>query len=318
MPLCLIGMGANLGDPAETLRAALDALAGEPGFELVAASKFLATRPIGGPEGQGEFLNACATIRTDLSPRETIAALLRIEANLGRTRRTRWEARRLDLDLLLYGEEIYRAEGIEVPHPRMASRRFVLDPAEEIAAEMVHPITGWTIGAIARHLRSAPNVAMLTGLDSDGRGQVVEQLRRLPFPEGRSSQSARFRLIELLDAIPGRQDQVAFREAFLEPRDVPDGSAATVPVVLDFWPGEPLLWMDKNSREEDRLLTVLNEIPAPKLLIDLYVPDGDPTVEERWLDLLRSRAPAPWIRVDATNPQQATTEILAALEAMQG
>lgn len=312
MPLCLIGMGANLGDPAETLRAALDALSAWPGIEVVAASRFLATKPIGGPEGQGEFLNACATIRTDLSPRETIQALLAIEASLGRTRRTRWEARKLDLDLLLYDDRTFREQGVEVPHPRMPSRRFVLDPAEEIAAEMVHPTTGWTVGAMARHLREAPNVAMLTGLREVDRARIVQEATNLA-----ARRSSSVSILAGTAGTDAAERERAASNAF-EAATFLGWQAPSTVVVLDFWPGEALLWTDAIPAHAEQVRAALANQPAPKLLIDLYLPDRDPGDEVRWLGILRSDAPAPWIRVDASNPEQAATEFLAALEAMQG
>jgi 2-amino-4-hydroxy-6-hydroxymethyldihydropteridine diphosphokinase len=310
MPFCLIGMGANLGEPAETLTSALDALAGHAAIELVAASSFLETKPIGGPVGQGTFLNACATIRTDRSPQETIRTLLEIEASLGRTRRTRWEARKLDLDLLLYGDAVCREQGVEIPHPRMASRRFVLDPAAEIAADMIHPITGWTIGNMARHLREAPNVAMLTGISSVDASRIAENLA------GRSDDTLAIRASTgpSSDHPRGRIDAIsaAFAKAA-------EGSGAGPPlvVVLDFWPGESLLWRAETSTS-DAVSNLVADQPAPRLLIDLYLPDEDPSLAAQWAENLRAFAPSPWIRVNAANPEAAEVEIVAALQAMQG
>jgi 2-amino-4-hydroxy-6-hydroxymethyldihydropteridine diphosphokinase len=312
MPRCLIGLGANLGEPAETLRAALDALARHPGIEFVAASSFLETKPIGGPVGQGTFLNACATIRTERSPRETIQTLLEIEASLGRTRRTRWEARKLDLDLLLYGDAVCREQGVEIPHPRMASRRFVLDPAAEIAGGMIHPTTGWTIGAMARHLREAPNVAMLTGLAVDQKTKVIRKLEDAMAAGGATFMA--FRVPDCDDlSIRGK----AVRATFDVAGDVAYPPFATL-VILDFWPGESLLWKEQSLPDEEQILSLLAEQPAPKLLIDLYVPGEDAALAERWGQILRAHAPAPWIRVNAAHPEAAETEIVAALQAMQG
>jgi 2-amino-4-hydroxy-6-hydroxymethyldihydropteridine diphosphokinase len=311
MPLCLIGMGANLGEPAETLRTALDALSAHSAIELVAASSFLETKPIGGPVGQGTFLNACATIRTDLSPQETIGALLDIEASLGRTRRTRWEARKLDLDLLLYGDAVCREQGVEIPHPRMASRRFVLDPAAEIAAGMIHPITGWTIGQMARSLREAPNVAMLTGLPGVDRALIAESLeKRAP--------SLTFSLAAFHDSSLGSftERRTILRKAFAAARPISFYRSSTS--VLDFWPGESLLWTEENSSDEAIALPFVKRPQSPKLLIDLYLPDEDPSLAERWAQILKAHAPAPWIRVNAANQEAAEVEILAALQAMQG
>lgn len=312
MPFCLIGLGANLGEPAETLRSALEALANHPEIEFVAASSFLETKPIGGPAGQGTFLNACATVRTERSPRETIQALLEIEASLGRTRRTRWEARKLDLDLLLYGEAICREQGVEIPHPRMASRRFVLDPAAEIAPEMIHPTTGWTIGRMARHLREAPNVAMLTGLALDERTIVVRRLE-----EAMSAGSGKFIALN-----SSRHDDLVARHMFA--RGAFDAASAladkpvVLPMILDFWLGESLLWKEASSPEAAEVRALIAQQPAPKLLIDLYVRDEDASRVERWRRILKAHAPAPWIRVNAANPEAAVTEIVAALQAMQG
>lgn len=311
MPLCLIGLGANLGEPAETLSAAFDALASRPEIEFVAASSFLETKPIGGPAGQGIFLNACATIRTERSPRDTIQTLLEIEASLGRTRRTRWEARKLDLDLLLYGESICREQGVEIPHPRMASRRFVLDPASEIAPEMIHPTTGWTIGKMAKHLREAPNVAMLTGLLGTDISRIAERL------QNRSDETLSIRAIRVSKDIDQGSRHRAVSKAFAAEAEAA-GSASPTVVILDFWLGESLLWKEANSPEAAEVLSLLAEQPAPKLLIDLYVPSEDAPHAERWRQILKAHAPAPWIRVNAANPEAAETEIVAALQAMQG
>lgn len=311
MPLCLIGLGANLGEPAETLRSALDALASQPGIEFLAASSFLETKPIGGPVGQGTFLNACATIRTERSPRETIQTLLEIEASLGRTRRTRWEARKLDLDLLLYGDAICREQGVEIPHPRMASRRFVLDPAAEIAPGMIHPTTGWTIGAMARHLLEAPNVAMLTGLPGVDASTIAKRLAN----RGDETLSIRSALA------PAGGDDASHDRAVADAFAAAAESLGSLPptvVILDFWLGESLLWMEENSPEKAKVLFLLAEQRAPKLLIDLYLPDENQPAAERWRQVLKAHAPAPWIRVNATNPEAAEVEIVAALQAMQG
>jgi hypothetical protein len=96
------------------------------------------------------------------------------------------------------------------------------------------------------------------------------------------------------------------------------GSASPTVVILDFWLGESLLWKEANSPEAAEVLSLLAEQPAPKLLIDLYVPSEDAPHAERWRQILKAHAPAPWIRVNAANPEAAETEIVAALQAMQG
>ena len=142
---CLIALGSNLGDRETNLRGAIDDLDAQPKLILIAMSRLYASEAIGGPPGQGAFLNAAATIDTSLSPRELLDLLLAIETKLGRTREVHWGPRTIDLDLLLYDDEIIDEPDLRVPHPRMHERRFVLAPAAEIAAEMIHPLLHRTI-----------------------------------------------------------------------------------------------------------------------------------------------------------------------------
>ncbi len=121
----VIGLGSNLGDRETHLTAAIRDL-GRLG-ELVAASAFYETAPVGGPE-QGPYLNAAVALDTDLSARAVLDECLRIESAHGRERRQRWGPRTLDLDILLYGTETINEEGLKVPHPRLHERRFVLEP----------------------------------------------------------------------------------------------------------------------------------------------------------------------------------------------
>lgn len=161
MTPCLIGLGANLGDRADRLRAALDRLAARPGIESLAVSRFAETLPVGGPEDQPPYLNAAATLRTGLPPESLLAALQDIEAELGRVRSERWGARTLDLDLLLYGDGMWHSPTLTVPHPRLCCRRFVLEPAAEIAADWRHPECGLTIADLLRNLARTPYYAAL-------------------------------------------------------------------------------------------------------------------------------------------------------------
>jgi 2-amino-4-hydroxy-6-hydroxymethyldihydropteridine diphosphokinase len=131
-----VGLGSNLGDRAQTLRAALDRLAATPGVEVVAVSSLRETDPVGPVTDQPRFLNGAAALETSLSPRRLLEVLLEVEADFGRTRSgLPGGPRTLDLDLLLYGDERVNEAGLQVPHPRLHERPFVLEPLQEL---------GWT------------------------------------------------------------------------------------------------------------------------------------------------------------------------------
>ena len=145
-----IGLGSNRGDSSALLRLAAGSLLGLPGSELVAASHLYRTAPVG--EGfSGDFFNAVLGLRTRLSPGELLARCQRIEAELGRDRETSPD-RTADLDILLFGDLVVSEPGLEIPHPRLAERRFVLEPLAEVAPEQIHPVSGKTIGELLSSL----------------------------------------------------------------------------------------------------------------------------------------------------------------------
>lgn len=138
MARAFIGLGSNLGDRARHLRAAVEAL-DQAGQSVVRVSEFLNTSPVGKTD-QPDFLNAAAELRTDLTARALLSLLLEVEERLGRVRTERWGPRTVDLDLLLYDEQVIREPGLEVPHPRLHERFFVLAPLAEIAPDVRHPV----------------------------------------------------------------------------------------------------------------------------------------------------------------------------------
>jgi 2-amino-4-hydroxy-6-hydroxymethyldihydropteridine diphosphokinase len=140
-----LGLGSNLGDRRRNLEAALDALRAHPQIAVTAVSSFLETDPVGGPPGQGKFLNAAAKIETDLSPEALLKELKRVERALGRKPGPRWGPREIDLDILLCGDTILETGTLVIPHPRMRERRFVLEPLAEIAPAARDPVTGRTV-----------------------------------------------------------------------------------------------------------------------------------------------------------------------------
>jgi 2-amino-4-hydroxy-6-hydroxymethyldihydropteridine diphosphokinase len=140
-----IGLGANLGDREATMRRAIELL----GDGVVAVSSFRETDPVG-YEDQPRFLNAAVALETELSPRELLDRLLAVERELGRTRDgPRYGPRTIDLDLLLYGEAVVEEQGLRVPHPRLAERRFALEPLAELDPGLTIPGAGAVSAVLA-------------------------------------------------------------------------------------------------------------------------------------------------------------------------
>jgi len=134
-----IGLGSNMGDRAGHLRAALERLAQLPQTRVIRCSSWHETAPVGGPP-QGMFLNGVARIETSLKPKDLLERLQLIEEELGRPReRVQWGPRVIDLDLLDYDGLTLNLPGLELPHPRLRKRPFVLIPLAEIAPEWRHP-----------------------------------------------------------------------------------------------------------------------------------------------------------------------------------
>ena len=134
----LIALGSNLGDRAGLLLGGLARLSALDGFELAGLSQVYETEPVG-PAGQGPYLNAVLRGRSELTPRELLREMLRIEASLGRLRQQRWGPRTLDLDLLDYGGLVLEEPGLRLPHPRLHQRPFVLVPLGDVAPDWRHP-----------------------------------------------------------------------------------------------------------------------------------------------------------------------------------
>ena len=149
-----IALGGNLGDRAETLATALVMLKEHQGISVLRLSKMVQTAPVGGPDGQGDYLNAAAKIETSLSPVQLMSVLQDIERKLGRDRASeqRWGPRTCDLDILLIGDVVMDTPELTIPHPRMHERRFVLGPLDEIAADAVHPIFNKTVSTLLADL----------------------------------------------------------------------------------------------------------------------------------------------------------------------
>ncbi|MGH9711298.1 MAG: 2-amino-4-hydroxy-6-hydroxymethyldihydropteridine diphosphokinase [Candidatus Acidiferrales bacterium] len=146
MKTVYLSLGSNVGDREKHLAAAIDAL-GAHGIRITRQSSIYATEPVDF-ETQSWFLNCVVEAATDLMPRQLLRAIRQIENQIGRRRLVRSGPRVIDLDILLCGSSIIRTPELEVPHPRMADRRFVLAPLTEIASTVRHPVKNKTIAEL--------------------------------------------------------------------------------------------------------------------------------------------------------------------------
>ncbi len=138
-----LSLGSNLGDRERNLRDALGLLAG-PRLRVLRVSSLYETAPLE-LRDQPWFLNAVAEVETDLFPKQLLARVQKIERQLGRKRIVPKGPRTIDIDILLYGAAVIDAEELQVPHPRLAERRFVLEPLAELAPDLRHPVTRRTV-----------------------------------------------------------------------------------------------------------------------------------------------------------------------------
>ena len=165
MAVVYVAMGSNLGRRVATLGLAKEQLVAVGGLVLTDSSPYYETEPESipsppeadsraGPGGldQPHFINSVLRLQTDLAPAELRQRLQRIEQALGRQRGIRWGPRTIDLDVLLYDDIVMREEALEIPHPRMHERRFVLEPLCDIAPEIRHPLLGKTARELLKGL----------------------------------------------------------------------------------------------------------------------------------------------------------------------
>jgi len=132
MTICYLGIGSNLGDRCKNIKLALQKINKLQDTRVIKASKIMESRPQGGPPGQHKFLNAAAKIKTDYSPYILLKKLKQIEKELGRKKTVRFAPRSIDLDILFYGDRVINKKTLQVPHPRIFQRDFVIRPLSEI------------------------------------------------------------------------------------------------------------------------------------------------------------------------------------------
>ena len=161
MGICYIGIGSNLGDRRAYIERAIERIRKAKGVTLLRSSSLYETEAVGDVP-QGKFLNGVVEVEASLSPRELLRALNRIEDELERTREVAKGPRTIDLDILLYGDEVVDEAGLVVPHPRMHERDFVLRPLKELAPDLRHPTLKAKIKAIDA---STPLKSMVSGVE---------------------------------------------------------------------------------------------------------------------------------------------------------
>jgi 2-amino-4-hydroxy-6-hydroxymethyldihydropteridine diphosphokinase len=284
MTSCLLGLGSNLGDRESTIRAALTEIDSLPDVLLSRQSSLGESPPIGGPSQQENFLNAAAVIETTIPPLRLLDELRTIEIRNGRQPTERWGPRTIDIDLLLYGNEVMETEMLTLPHPRLAFRRFVLEPAAEVAPKMLHPIIGWPVERLLLHLDAASDQLAILSTSKELRSQVVD----------------------IVGPKIGARDT--------EP---PNFSTAE-----HHWPREWTTWLSipaiPTSKPVTGSQTSLPYAAAafPKLSILLDDPVAKPGNKLQWSSLVRQPGRGPMLRLQTIIPSQFEAEITASVAAV--
>ncbi|OYD92218.1 2-amino-4-hydroxy-6-hydroxymethyldihydropteridine diphosphokinase [Nostoc sp. 'Peltigera membranacea cyanobiont' 213] len=155
-----VALGSNIGDSQTLLEAAIQTLAQTPGIILEARSNWYQTKAVGPP--QPDYLNGCVTLQVEMLPQQLLEILLGIEQQFGRVRQEHWGPRTLDLDLLLYDDFILDTPNLQIPHPRMRDRAFVLVPLAEIAPDWIEPVSGCVIKGLLKEV-DCSDVCLIDG-----------------------------------------------------------------------------------------------------------------------------------------------------------
>lgn len=348
MSFCVIGLGSNVGERQRTLDQAVEILARHSQITLRRRSTLRQTSAAGGPSGQAPFLNAAIAIETTLSPHALLAVLLQTENSLGRQRIERWGPRTLDLDLLLFDELVLESPDLVVPHPRLAWRRFALDPAAEVAGSKVHPTIGWTLDRLRSHLQDRRNYVAIAGAAQERRVALASQIAQSTAAQWIADPATS----GVSDAIFADSSVRAFEIGLksLEERAAALSTQAALwdspqaVWISDFWFDQCLAWASvwcpksRLRQLEDRWSALAGRIESPKLtvLVDASTESlagrwGSPDlahgpvlahdIVEQYREAvercLRRPTVGPVMRLVDCSPRHAVDEVAAAMVAMQ-
>jgi 2-amino-4-hydroxy-6-hydroxymethyldihydropteridine diphosphokinase len=275
-----------LGDSPATLAAAIGEITALPDVQVIRHSSWHRTRPVGGAPGQSDYFNGAVAIQSTIAPLTLLAELQQIETRHGRVRGERWSPRTLDIDLLLYGNDVSETQMLTLPHPRLTFREFVLEPASEIAPKMLHPVIGWSIERLRLHLEMAsdrlaivsPNESLLT------------------------------RLVALLTERRGAR---AIARPKFETAD-------------HYWPPLWTTWLEFSPRESidaaggthpSALPYAATAFPKLSVLLDADLAHRGAD-KLQWSTLVRQPGRGPTLRLPTTDPQEIEAELLAAVDAV--
>ncbi|HEY4311428.1 MAG TPA: 2-amino-4-hydroxy-6-hydroxymethyldihydropteridine diphosphokinase [Pirellulales bacterium] len=336
MSLCLVALGSNVGDRQQALARSVAQLDALEGCQVRACSSWHETVAVGGPPGQTPFLNGAVVLETSQPPAQLLGILNEIEAMLGRTRDVRWGPRTVDLDMLLYDELILDSAQLTLPHPRMAFRKFVIEPAAEIAGEWRHPTIGWTLKKLRDHLRHATPYVAITGAPLAGNSQLAARLAEsfdarlirdagtVVQPSQPAADSAGRRLQAEIESIIRRR-QLLDRESWEQPERL---------AISDFWLEQSRAYGGiLDARESATLAGAVDEacrgVIRPKLLIQLgaTAPHGrgatsgaaenvDATMHEAIVAVATRPGVGPLLRLTDSESEVQLAEAKAAILAM--
>ncbi|MBA61731.1 MAG: 2-amino-4-hydroxy-6-hydroxymethyldihydropteridine diphosphokinase [Planctomycetaceae bacterium] len=288
----LLSLGSNLGNRKKNLGDAVAKIQQLPGVLSVRVSRFRESKPVGGPQGQQTFFNAAAEILTLLPVETLLAEMQKIEAELGRKRQARWDARTIDIDILTFDDMIISSPELVLPHPRMALRRFVLEPVCDLAGQQLHPETGWMYQRHLDHLRLAGNYALMINLTDIGPHDCLASL-------------AHSEAVLLAPPLPIAQTEVELADNF---NALKQWGAQQQFVLCNYSPRESLLhhpeWLTTIEKLEKSVLT-------PRLLV-ILTDNIHNESRHQWLTkIMPNDIVTPWLFLDNFKKDTLIQELLA-------